>query len=265
MGSRSIRCATVDDYALYERFWVQLTAIDAPLGEDWWRGTYQDVLFLEDDGRTVGYAYSYVLGAEGHVGHLIVDAHARRRGVGLALMNAIASRLRDHRCTTWSLNVEEENAGAQALYRRCGMTPRYFSQAISIAWGATDLLPTDASIRAVILDAANDEEVETALAVPPGWLRRIRRRPGRTFAVASRDGKPVGVVAYEPVTSSTPLLRAETPAVARALLEVVRGAHQHRRDDVRLHIDDHPALAAAASSIGGRVILRTLLMQGTLV
>jgi len=115
-----------------------------------------------------------------------------------------------------------------------------------------------------VLEPVDDEEMESALAVPLGWLRRVRRLPGRAFAAARHEGKPVGVVAYEPITSSTPILRAETPAVARALLETVRHAHRPGQESVRLHIDENPALVAAVASIGGRVMMRTLRMHGPL-
>jgi GNAT superfamily N-acetyltransferase len=264
MSDRSIRPGTLDDYVLFERFWAQLSA-DPPLGEEWWAGTYGDTLFLEEDGAPVGYACAYVLGAEGHLGHLVVDLRARRRGVGRELMNAVAARLRARGCSVWSLNVEEKNEGARALYRQCGMTDRHASVAISFPWRAVASLPRDERVVTTILDPSRDHEVESTLALPRRKLTRIRRIPGRVFVVAARDGRVVGVVAYEPVGASTPVLRAETPAVARALLARVHAEKEPTKADVRLQVDDDSALTLALTDAGGRSIMRTLRMEGPLL
>jgi GNAT superfamily N-acetyltransferase len=264
MTARSIRPGNADDYALFERFWPQLSD-EPPLGEEWWEGTYRDTLFLEEDRVAVGYACAYVIGAEGHVGHLIVDQSARRRGVGRELMNAAAARFRERGCSLWSLNVTETNHGARALYSQCGMAVRHAAVAISFPWSAVDALPSDERVLTSILDPSRDQEVEAALALSSGRLRRVRRIAGRVFVEATREGRTVGVVAYEPVGVATPTLRAEDPAVARALLARIRAEKEPAKRDVRLQIDDHEELARAALAVGGREIMRTLRMDGALV
>lgn len=118
------------------------------------------------------------------------------------------------------------------------------------------------SVRA--LGAADDLEAERAVGITEGSLKRIRRLPGRAFAVARVGDEVAGLVAYDPVTSSTSVLRARTPAMARALLQAVRPACPPERESVRLNIDGDDALCAAVVTVGGRVVMRTWRMEGAL-
>lgn len=51
---------------------------------------------------------------------LFVREAARRSGLGAALVQAAAERARERGCKRIELDVDEENAGALALYERCG-------------------------------------------------------------------------------------------------------------------------------------------------
>ena len=51
---------------------------------------------------------------------LCVAPRARRRGVGRALVEAAVAALRDRKALSVSLFVRCDNAGARALYERCG-------------------------------------------------------------------------------------------------------------------------------------------------
>jgi GNAT superfamily N-acetyltransferase len=264
MTTSSARVATVEDYEQFVRFFVQLATLDPPLGRDWWAKSFHDALFLEEGGVPVGFAYAYPLGSDGHVSQVVVDAPARGRGVGRALMNAVAARLRAKGCVHWALNVEHENQPALALYRRCGMRVRFAVDTITIAWDALDALPTDETVIVEQLEPEHDAALESALAVPAGWIRRVRRIPGRCYAMARRGEEPYGVLAFDPVTSSTVILRARSIATARMLLDAVRATRRPDSPTVRLYVEDDVALTTGLVDVGGRVVMRMLRMEGAL-
>lgn len=58
-----------------------------------------------------------------HVETVVVDERRRRRGVGTALMQALASWARAREATELVLTVWSRNAAALALYRRLGYQP----------------------------------------------------------------------------------------------------------------------------------------------
>ena len=83
----------------------------------------------EQDERWVGMAIG-LAEAPGHsltsgstlVG-MFVDGTARRRGVGLALVESVVAWARAHRAACLALWVTSSNDAAIALYRRCGFQP----------------------------------------------------------------------------------------------------------------------------------------------
>jgi ribosomal protein S18 acetylase RimI-like enzyme len=267
-AKRLERPATPEDYALFARFFPELGAEDPTPRTEWWNKLCGEAIFLEEDGVAVGYAWAFALGEDGYVNHVVIDAAARGRGVGRALMEAVARRLRAAGCVRWSLFVKEDNATAIALYRRCGLAVKFESEMILLAWDAVASLPYDASVTVRPLDVAEDGETERAFGLPVGRFERSRCMPGRrSFAVAHCDETIVGVLVFDVATTSTQMLHARTPAVARALLEAVRPARR-RSDtsdtDVRLFIDADPILWTAAKAAGGRLMLRMLRMEGSL-
>lgn len=57
---------------------------------------------------------------EAEVEDVFVVPEARRRGVGLRLMEFAMARAIDRGCRSIGLNTNERNTGALALYRKCG-------------------------------------------------------------------------------------------------------------------------------------------------
>src|SRR6185369_8026101 len=80
------------------------------------------------------YAYFIVIGDTTHVSQIVVAPHARRRGVGRALLAEVASRAREAGCTTWRLNVKPDNVAALALYESFGMRRVFESCALRLEW-----------------------------------------------------------------------------------------------------------------------------------
>lgn len=70
--------------------------------------------------ETLGYiSLTYVLD-EGYIGNVAVSPTARRRGVGLALVEEMTSRAKALGLAFLTLEVRESNHAARTLYARCG-------------------------------------------------------------------------------------------------------------------------------------------------
>jgi ribosomal-protein-alanine N-acetyltransferase len=87
-------------------------------------------------GRVVGCGIGDRHNNQTRIINLAVDPSARRRGVGTALLNALETALP---IGSVMLMVEEENTGAQALYKRQGYVPvgnatNYYGQGRSGIW-----------------------------------------------------------------------------------------------------------------------------------
>jgi ribosomal protein S18 acetylase RimI-like enzyme len=78
-------------------------------------------LVAEEDGRIVGTVYANTASPDfGYVFGLYTVPDARRRGVAVALMRAIAALLRDEGRGFVVLSVDTPNETARALYDRLG-------------------------------------------------------------------------------------------------------------------------------------------------
>lgn len=79
-------------------------------------------LVAEDAGRIVGSVMGGWDGRRGTVYHLAVAAEHRGRGVGLALMNELESRLRAKGCYKYYLQVTSDNEDVMRFYEKLGWT-----------------------------------------------------------------------------------------------------------------------------------------------
>ncbi|HHY47820.1 MAG TPA: ribosomal protein S18-alanine N-acetyltransferase [Firmicutes bacterium] len=72
------------------------------------------------DGQVVGYVGSWVILDEAHVTNLAVHPDWRRRGIGEALMRALAEVCSARQVKRMTLEVRVSNVGAQRLYDKLG-------------------------------------------------------------------------------------------------------------------------------------------------
>lgn len=77
-------------------------------------------LLAEKDGRLVGAVLGGFDGRRGMMYHLAVDQAYRRQGIGVALMDALESRLKDKGCIRYYLLVTLDNEEALHFYEAKG-------------------------------------------------------------------------------------------------------------------------------------------------
>lgn len=98
-------------------------------------------LAFDDEKRAVGYGHYrfytsiWALGTEAHLEDLYVLPEFRNRGIGEQLLDFVIGRARSRGAAMLGLHTNENNAGAQAFYRRVGFAPQ-----TEVAWeGGSEL------------------------------------------------------------------------------------------------------------------------------
>ncbi|WP_306233061.1 ribosomal protein S18-alanine N-acetyltransferase [Agrococcus beijingensis] len=99
----------------------------AELGSEW--GRY--IIAVDNEGRSLGYAGLRAVGVEGDVQTIAVDAEARGRGIGRALLAELLAEAGRRGVRELFLEVRADNPVARALYesvgfREIGVRPRYY-------------------------------------------------------------------------------------------------------------------------------------------
>ena len=192
MLGTQLRPATVEDYPNFLRFFAELGVSDPkPTLEHWCAHMLPTSAFFEQGGSLVGYAFSDIKPPLGYVRHVVIASEHRGQGLGHSLMATLREHLVAHGCTRWCLNVKLSNTSARRLYQRIGMTDRYLTRVVRLAWPLTVRLPTPgANIRARSLGEAEDREVEPHFDLAPGALQARRQRPGTFIATATPNSEP---------------------------------------------------------------------------
>src|SRR5262249_49075324 len=148
----------------------------------------------------VAYGLFRIHGASAYVMQVVVRPDARGAGAGGALLSALASKLREAGCTTWSLNVKPGNVPARRLYARFGLTPSHEAWWLQCPWAAAERLdaaPPSAQARRI--EPTEDEAVERAFDLDPNLLR-VRRGGGRVVLGIPPEGATGwrGVAVFDP-------------------------------------------------------------------
>jgi GNAT superfamily N-acetyltransferase len=259
-----VRLATPDDYELLVRFFRYFAMPDPDPTREWWQRFHVNARFLEDEsGRVVGYGLGYKLEETGYVMHVSVEPDARNRGVGRAVMDAMANKLRDDGCKRWTLNVREDNAPALALYRRVGMEVDFAVAAMRIEWSKVTALPESRSVVESFAEA-DDRALEDLFHFERGRLRRQRELGDRVLLRAREGDQVVGITGFDPAFPGAPLFRARDASVMRALLDGMRAHARPEFDYVRFVLEGDEELARATEQAGGERVMSLLHMAGPL-
>ena len=259
----TVSSGSAADYPTFARLFPELAVPDpVPSAEYFVEAIAPHAIFLRDGDEVVGYAWSRPRGERLHVVHVIVDPAHRRRGVGRALMDALAERGRAAGFRRWMLNVKPENVAARELYARCGMGVVLEGVSLRLAWADVARLAPPPATMTRALAPTDDPRFEDALGLARGDLTACRASPGRVFVGVETEGRPVGCAALDPRFPGAPLLRVRPPEHARAVLEGLRPHALPEHDHLFTFVEDDPALEGVLTSAGAEVILRVLRMEG---
>jgi GNAT superfamily N-acetyltransferase len=262
------RPAISDDYPHFARLFPEL-GVDDPLPslERWDQDLVHRALFLEADGVPIAYGLWAILEQIGYVINVVVDPLARRRGAGMALMQAVAARLRHAGCVRWCLNVKVDNTPAIRLYERCGFARTYASIAFVFDWDCLSRLPReDTPVEVRPVDPAEDAALEAAFNQPAGRFAHLRVRPEREILrlvdPAHRDEVRVGVAAFDPSFPGASVFALARPSLAAPLLSAIRRHVPSGHTPIKLFVEDDASLDAALRAAGATVRFELLHMRG---
>lgn len=260
----TLREAIRSDHADFVRYFAELRTSDRPaIFERWVADLMPHTFFLEEEGRKVGYAFVEVFGDLGYIRHVVVDPSARGRGVGRALMNVIAGRLRQARCKRWELNVKPDNVPAMRLYESVGMRTQHASNVVRIDWTDALRMPCVATLAGRDVDPAEDDDIERDLQLPDGKLLRLREMTGQLLVqLVDAHGKRFGFARFDPEFPGAFPFRVTSPRYAGDLL---RALHAHRSPHlewVQLVIEDGADTTQVLLAAGARTVFDILHLGG---
>ena len=257
------RDATTADYELFARLFPALEVPDPVLTTaQFEEHMLPNVVVAEDGQQPLGYAHWRFYGATVHVVHVVVEANARRRGVGHFLMEEVRRRASAKGCTRWYLNVKAENTPAMRLYERSGLSVEQRGWSMLAAWSVLRALQGPTNIRK---SEPSPEEVSRFArqhGLDPERLALVRARPGVVFVALRDDAGTCALAAFDPAFPSLYPIAVTRPAHARPLFDAL---FPHARDPhVNIFVEGNAALAEALHQVGAKLNFETLRMGASL-
>ncbi|MEO8550077.1 MAG: GNAT family N-acetyltransferase [Kofleriaceae bacterium] len=263
-----VREATITDYDAYVALFAELEIDDpVPTAEHFETDLLPHTIVCELAGEVAGYAtFRPLLRTAGHLYNLAVASTARGKRVGSTLMRAVAERFRARGITEWHLNVKADNRDAIRLYEHLGLTSRYASRQLQLAWSAVSALPDDPEpTRAAEIVAEDLPEIEAAFPLVASRLASSLQRANRVLRVL-RDphDHPVGIAAFSPAHPGAFPFAVARPTLVRRLCEEL--APHALPDDAFANyvIEDDLATVDAMIAVGAIVKLELLHYAGPL-
>lgn len=259
------RPARPEDHADFARLFVELGHDDPIPDPERWRNEWMShTHFLHQGDTRLGYACVEHYGEHGYVRHVVVGPTHRGRGVGRAMMQAIAAHLRRLGAREWQLNVRRENEPAIHLYETVGMRAEYATFVLRLEWALVERLPVAMlPPRYELVDPGQDEETERAFALPRGILARFRAHPASTIArLVDDEGRIVGVARFDPTfPGAFPFRVAETEYV-RTFLEALQPLAPPKPTWLQLVVENDLPSAALLLETGARLVFEIIHMRG---
>jgi len=258
--------AAREHHAEFARFFAELHTED-PLPDvgRWALEMAPGTFFLAEGDALVGYTYCEAYGERGYVRHVVVAPQARGRGVGSALMQALATRLAAAGCSRWELNVHVGNDAAVGLYERWGMREEYRSHVLRMPWENVARLPSSARpvvVRPVERD--DDAAIERRFRLPEGQVARLRSFEGMILLQLAERGEPVAFARFDPRVPGCFPFRVASAELARPLLEGVR-SHARATDPwIQLVVEDDAATGDALLAAGAQPKIAIVHMSGAI-
>ncbi len=218
----------------------------------------------ESQGQPVGYCFAQVFGDDGYIRHLVVDPQARRTGAGRSLVHRVVSQMRGAGCSSWRLNVRDDNTAALGLYASMGLEVHHPCTSLRFPPALVDSLPAASGTPGVIdPDPEQIALLEERFELPMGQLASVRSRPtGLVRAVLVDGSMPCGVATFDLARQGSFPFRAESVEVATALLHALR-AHA-TGPEMGVVSEDVDAFTQRLVEAGARVPFRFVHMRGPL-
>jgi ribosomal protein S18 acetylase RimI-like enzyme len=273
-GGFALRPARPEDHAEFVRMFAALGVEDPPPSMDAWVKELVDKsVFVDGPSGPLAYAVVDVVGGGdiGYVVQLVVDAHARGRGLGRRVMKALAERFRQRGCSQWRLNVKRDNVVARALYESMGMRPAREALTLRVTRAQVEALPRASEPLEVVPVTEEDHAALTeAFALTPGKLAWYATFPSHQLLRLARTGGPEGAapLGFMDVRVSGGVLYplfAVTPGHARVLMEDgLSRLGDASVESMRVVVTDDPALVERLQAAGAEVCLDALELRGPL-
>jgi GNAT superfamily N-acetyltransferase len=250
----------------FARFFAELHSEDPlPDADRWLVEMAPGTFFLAEGDELLGYTYCETYGERGYVRHVVVAPQARGRGVGNALMRALARRFTAAGCKRWELNVHVGNDAAIGLYERWGMREEYRTSVLRLPWDGVARLPKGArSTVARPVDVADDAGIEQRFGLPQGQVARLREFSGTYLIQLVERGEPVAFSRFDPRFPGSFPFRLESPELARPLLEATRSYARPEDTWIQLVVEDDAATAEALRAAGAQPKIAILHMSGVI-
>ncbi|ATB31058.1 GNAT family N-acetyltransferase [Melittangium boletus DSM 14713] len=224
--------------------------------------------FVDGPGRPMAYATIDVLGQMGYVVNLVVEREQRRRGMGRAVMEGLASWFQEQGCREWMLYVRPDNVPALALYQSLGMTAGRLETTWRVTRRQVETLPrASGRLEVSSLAEADISALTRTFGLIPGKLNRFAEHPETHWLRRLVDPEHPedvrgGWMWVRPREGVVRSLFAATPAHARVLLEA--GFRELDDVDELRVVTGDAVLEARLGGAGARVIMRTQEMRGPL-
>jgi len=263
-----VRDATAADYDAFVALFAELQIDDpVPSREQFERDNVRVMIVAELEGTVAGYATSRGLtSTSGHVHNLAVASSERGRRVGSTLMREVAERFRARGFTEWHLNVKADNRDAIRLYEHLGLTRRYASCQVELAWANLAALPDDPEPTRVAPIGAEDlPAIEAAFPLVAGRMASSLQRADRVQRMLrDRSDRPVGVAAFSPTHPGAFPFTVARPTLVRRLCEQL-APHARPQDAFANYVvEDDLATVDTMLTAGAAIKLQLLHYAGPL-
>lgn len=265
MHPLEIRQALDGDYETFTELFPELGVDDPVTPMEVWSTTMRPSTWIAlERGDAVGYCYCQSYADTGYVRHVVVAPRARGRGVGRALLTAVAAHLRRGGQTTWRLNVRPNNTAARRLYERMGFTVAYESVALRLPWDALSRLPAGcAEVRP--FGPEDDGHVESTFALPAGQLATARAAHRVLLLATDASARETtGLAVFDPGFPGAFPFRVVEPDALEPLLRAMRTHARPSDTFVALVTEDDAALAQRLVALGAIVRDEILHMSGSI-
>jgi GNAT superfamily N-acetyltransferase len=260
--SLSVRDATPADYDVFVRLFPALEVPDPVLTAAQFEAQMLPNVAIAEDGEPIGYVHWRFYGATLHVVHVVVDAGARRRGVGRLLLDEVRRRAVAGHAARWYLNVKANNGPAIRLYERAGLALEQRGWSMVAEWDALRSLPGPTE---TLMPEPSEEAVSRFArdhGIEAHRLALVRGRPGVVFVALRDQAQTCALAVFDPAFPGIYPVAVARPEHARPLIEALFPYARHPR--VAAFVEGNASLAQALRDRGATLQFEILRMGASL-